>query len=222
MLSDALEIAELSDTADLERVQIRNLDKTILVKVGPIESKNDWDLELRGGDKIFVPTLKGGSQVYVFGLVVRPGSVPFVRGMTVKDAINQAGGFLAGADLKKVMIERDGKPMGTVDLTKGDPVLEPGDSVRVSKAPETKHVVVTGAVARPGIITYFEGMTVLKAIEAAGGLDARLTRGRIKLVRRTQGKTSTQFFDIAGLIAGSVPDVLVLPDDRIELPEIRG
>jgi protein involved in polysaccharide export with SLBB domain len=222
MLSEVLAIAEPTDTADLEVVQIRMLGKTILVKVGPVETKSDWDVEVRGGDKIFVPTLKGGAQVYVFGLVARPGSVPFARGMTVKDAINQAGGLLAGANLKKVMIDRDGKPMGTVDLTTSDPILEAGDSVRISKAPATKHVVVTGAVAKPGIVTYFEGMTLLKAIEAAGGMDARLTRGRIKLVRRVQGKTSTQFFDIGGLITGSVPDVLIFPDDRIELPEIRG
>ena len=61
---------------------------------------------LRDGDNIFV---SDGAYVYVNGKVSKPGPVPFRKGMTVSEALAEAGGEEKGANLRGVYIFRDGQ-----------------------------------------------------------------------------------------------------------------
>ena len=69
---------------------------------------------------------------------------------------------------------------------------------------------VTGAVARPGVFRYEPGMTVLQALTLAGGVTARGSEGRTKVIRIEGGKKTEQKVK---------PTDLLQPEDRLEVPE---
>jgi polysaccharide export outer membrane protein len=59
-----------------------------------------------GGDVIYVPQ---GVVVYVAGEVAKPGAVPYREGLTVNQAVVNAGGATQTANLKNVVIVRGGQ-----------------------------------------------------------------------------------------------------------------
>lgn len=68
---------------------------------------------------------------YIYGEVTKPGSYPFVNGMTVVNAVAMAGGFTYRARTGSVRIVRAGDPQRKpVDADKDTPVL-PGDIIEV-------------------------------------------------------------------------------------------
>ncbi len=68
---------------------------------------------------------------YIYGEVNKPGSYPFVNGMTVVNAVALAGGFTYRARTGRVQIKRGNDPTGTpIDADKDTPVL-PGDVIEV-------------------------------------------------------------------------------------------
>ena len=68
---------------------------------------------------------------YSYGEVTKPGSYPFVNGMTVVNAVAMAGGFTYRARTGSVRIVRAGDPQRKpVDADKDTPVL-PGDIIEV-------------------------------------------------------------------------------------------
>jgi polysaccharide export outer membrane protein len=97
------------------------------------------------------------------------------------------------------------------DLQLGKPeadlVLEPGDTVFFPKA---SSVYLAGHVARPGAYRYEEGMTVMQALNQAGGATERGAVGRVKLVRFVDGKRVEMKAN---------PLDVVQPEDTIVVPE---
>ena len=68
---------------------------------------------------------------YIYGEVTKPGSYPFVNGMTVVTAVAMAGGFTYRARTSKVRIIHADDPSRTAkDADKDSPVL-PGDVIEV-------------------------------------------------------------------------------------------
>jgi polysaccharide export outer membrane protein len=68
---------------------------------------------------------------YIYGEVTKPGSYPFVNGMTVVNAVAMAGGFTYRARTGSVRIVRAGDPQRKpVDADKDTPVM-PGDIIEV-------------------------------------------------------------------------------------------
>ncbi len=68
---------------------------------------------------------------YIYGEVTKPGSYPFVNGMTVVNAVAMAGGFTYRARTGSVRIVRAGDPQRkAIDADKDTPVL-PGDIIEV-------------------------------------------------------------------------------------------
>ncbi len=63
--------------------------------------------------------------VVVLGEVVNPGSVRYIKGMRLADALSQAG-IKPTSDISKIKINDT-----SVDLTKENPTLSPGDRVEV-------------------------------------------------------------------------------------------
>jgi polysaccharide export outer membrane protein len=88
-----------------------------------------------------------------------------------------------------------------------DVVLQSGDTVFVPRAAQ---VYVTGAVARPGTFRYEPGMSVLQALTLAGGVSARGSEGRTKVIRIEDGKKTERKVK---------PTDLLQPEDRLEVPE---
>ena len=74
-----------------------------------VEGDTSQNLEVRGGDLVFVPR---ADEVYVTGEVKNPGSLKFEEGMTLSQAITKLAGFTRVAAKRKVRvvrIEADGK-----------------------------------------------------------------------------------------------------------------
>ncbi len=104
-------------------------------------SNAGFDTELRPGDKLVVGVLDVRRYVKVVGAVNAPGSVPFVPGMTLREAIKAAGGLRRDARESGVKVVRTGerRPI-TVDLApirqglRGDVALTADDRIEVPQA----------------------------------------------------------------------------------------
>lgn len=141
---------------------------------------------------MIVVTVVRANQVNVLGQVAHPGRFPLdVTGMKLTEVLAMAGGIVAGVGSDTVVIigERDGKPFRhAIDLptlfqpggTVTDPVVGPGDTVWVDRAPQ---IYVYGEVQHPGVIRLERGMTVMQALAASGGVTARGTVRGLKITR---------------------------------------
>jgi protein involved in polysaccharide export with SLBB domain len=102
---------------------------------------------------------------YVLGEVKTPGEYPFANGLTLLNAIAQAGGFTPLANLQELRIRRaNAQGEVPVAIQAGFPVM-PGDTIRVEKA----SVFIFGEVQRPGEYPIPPGLNVVTAVAQAGG-----------------------------------------------------
>ena len=69
--------------------------------------------------------------IYILGEVNRPGSYPYVSGMTIEKAVALAEGYTYRADQNTAVITRSGRKF-TVDITPQTTVA-PGDSIHVGE-----------------------------------------------------------------------------------------
>ncbi len=132
--------------ADLDKATVERDGKILLTGLRDLYERGDAtkDIELKAGDRIYVP-LNENRFVYVDGAVGKPSSLPFYTGMTLLEAIHQAGGFTKFADRNDTTVIRrgkDGKPETLLvrgkDLTeKGaleqNLILQAGDMIIVKK-----------------------------------------------------------------------------------------
>ncbi|MFN6925942.1 MAG: polysaccharide biosynthesis/export family protein [Tabrizicola sp.] len=97
--------------------------------------------------------------------------------LTLVEAINAAGGATEAADLRRVTVQRGGKPY-SVDLkgffegglTQNNPVLRHGDVVHVPRR-RAEEAYLLGEIARPDVIDLsVEPITLTQAIARNGGL----------------------------------------------------
>ena len=82
-------------------------------------------------------------------------------------------------------------------------------------------VRITGAVRGPVSLPFRQGMTVLDAVLAAGGLNEFAAPGRTKLFRKSAGKTGRYSVDLDSILnSGELETNYVLqPGDVITVPE---
>ncbi len=101
-------------------------------------------------------------------------------------------------------------------------IKSPQVNVLVSQPMSTfSQVQVIGQVARPQSMAYREGMKVLDAVLAAGGLAPFASGNRAKLIRKTNGKQQETKVKLADLLdKGDLRQNLELrPGDVIVVPE---
>ena len=71
---------------------------------------------------------------YILGEVNRPGQCPFAVGRRIDQAVAAAGGFTYRAGTRKIFLRRaDDTIERTVDLRTQNPIVLPGDTVRVGE-----------------------------------------------------------------------------------------
>ena len=147
--------------------------------------------------------------VYVTGQVERPGSYPYVEGMTAIKAISLAGGLTERAAEAEIKVRRktDGGVEETVPLRIHD-LVQPNDVLQI---PEKRWIYVTGEVRKPGSYLFDEKITIMKAIALAGGFTDKAAPGRAKIIRKqSDGKEA----DIRVKMNDSPQ-----PEDIIVIPE---
>jgi protein involved in polysaccharide export with SLBB domain len=136
---------------------------------------------LEAGDTILVPA--AGPQVEVSGMVKRPAIYEFKGNMNLAEVLEEAGGLRVSAAVTQIRIERIGAEGHRVTLNVGLPrdstqeadrqqmsAFPVKDGDRVIVAPilpySEKAIYLTGHVARPGRISYHDGMKLSEAIRS--------------------------------------------------------
>lgn len=135
--------------------------------------------------------------VFVMGELTHPGTYPLPQGRTLVEVLSRAGPLLTSAGAEALVL-RPGGPEGQGEVIRVDlqdlqsglltrnPVLRPGDTVFVPKA---AMVFVSGEVRQPGAYNVLRGTTVRQAITLAGGFARRNAPGRVRILRRVEGRT---------------------------------
>jgi len=225
-LSDALNAAQPTDTADLSAVRLERLNGERLtlnhlkfIQEGD-ESANPL---LQAGDRIFVPLRAGGRNVLVLGAVRAPGAFDYENARTLIQAIGKAGGTLPEADTTRIQIRRanQAEPIPVnLNTIQGDVELQPGDQINVPFRSVRQFIVVRGGVNRAGLINYAEDMTLTQAIEAAGGPKPNAILERVVILRPAErGKQQRITVNLLEVAQGTRPDEPLLPGDTVEVPE---
>ena len=156
-------------------------------------------------------------RVYVAGEVLRPSMITLSDvPVRVTDAISQAGGPLAGADLGSVTITRANQTYN-VDLYglyyRGDVaqnvLLQGGDVINVGEQRFNK-VFVLGEVGRPNSLVMPRGrMTLAEALADSGGVNPfSASSGQVFVIRDQPNSTKPAIYHLNA----SSPDALVLAD----------
>ena len=168
---------------------------------------------------IFIEEFRS-SKVVIMGQVEKPGLYTLKGQTTLMELLSNAGGLsdMAGrsAIIKRRYSPEESERIITVDLQKlleeGDTSLDieimDSDSIYIAEAGV---FFVTGEVKSPSAYTYKEGITVVKAITLAGGFSDKAATGRVKIIRKSEGKER--------IIEKVKMDEPVLPEDVIVVPE---
>jgi polysaccharide export outer membrane protein len=168
--------------------------------------------------QVDVAVLQHRSQrAFIAGEVARPGAVTLSDiPIRVTDAIANAGGPLAGADLQAVTLTR-GERTFNVDLydlyyrgnLKQNILLQHGDVVNVGEQRFNK-VFVLGEVGRPNSLTMPRGrLTLAEALSDSGGVNPfSANSGQIFVIRAQPNSDRPQIFHLNA----AAPDALVLAD----------
>jgi len=107
------------------------------------------------------------------------------------------------------------------ELLGGDPrynmVIRPGDIIRVPN-PATGTVYLGGEINRPGAFSMAPGLTLMRVIDAAGGLSAIGIPERVDIVRMTSDDRQAMLrLDLRAINEGSQPDIYLKANDRINI-----
>lgn len=225
-LSDALNAAQPTDTADLSAVRLERTNGERLT-INHLKFVQEGDESanppLQAGDRIFVPLRAGGRNVLVLGAVRAPGAFDYESARTLIQALGKAGGTLPEADTTRIQIRRanQAEPIPiNLNTLQGDIELQPGDQITVPFRSVRQFIVVRGGVNRAGLINYAENMTLTQAIEAAGGPKANAILERVVILRPTErGKQQRITVNLLEVAQGTRSDERLLPGDTVEVPE---
>ena len=167
---------------------------------------------IQAGDvvRVFPVAERVRNRIAVRGNVWTPGTFGLTPGMTLSQALRQAGGLRPDSYLGQVLVTRLRDDSSRVQLraalrdTTGaaveDLALEEDDEIRVFSISEfrpTRYVAITGAVRRGGQYPYRDGMTVRDLVLLAGGLREGAYLREAEVARlpedRSRGATATTF-----------------------------
>ena len=169
---------------------------------------------------VFVDEFKS-RKTTIMGQVNKPGVYALSGNTTFLELLSKAGGITKEAGDKAIIKRRIASQVRqesiiTIDLkklleegdTSSDVLLMDSDNVYVAKAGV---FYITGEVKKPDAYKCEEGTTVIKAATMAGGFTDKASHGRIKIIRKVQGKEK--------ILEKAEMDEPVLPDDIIVVPE---
>jgi len=96
-------------------------------------------------------------------------------------------------------------------------VIRPGDIIRVPPT-DSGFIFMAGQVSRPGTYTLSDGLTLTRALDAAGGLGALAIPERLDLTRMLPGdRQATIRLNLRAIAMGTQPDIYLKQNDRINV-----
>lgn len=191
-----------------------------------LQGKNDLNITLQDGDVIVVSPYK--NLVNISGKVKRPMTYELKDQEGLAVLLDYAGGFTGDAYRKNVrVIRKSGREHQVYNVGQEDFeifLLTDGDQIAVDSVLSRfeNKVEIRGAVYRGGLYAIEEGgNTVKQLIEKAEGIreDAFLNRA---VLYREKPDLSLEVIslNIAGLLDGSVEDILLKKNDVLYIPSI--
>lgn len=170
----------------------------VVIDIGPEQFADGqapaFPVEAGDDVKVFEVADRRRNQIVVLGNVWNAGSVGYVRGMRLSDAIRLAGGPKPDVYLDQILISRLRPDSTRIQLRSGftdslgglkvDLPLEEDDEIQVFSRTSfrpLRWVAITGAVKKPASLPYRAGMTLRDAVLLAEGVteDALLTDAEI-------------------------------------------
>lgn len=225
------EVKELSENVTVSATGFVTLPLLGLIKVaGLTPSELKGRLESLFGEKylqspqikIFV---KESGWFFVGGAVRNPGAFNYKIGITLVQAIAQAGGMQVKSDPTFVQIvrQKEGTLVVNVkDILDGlarDVVIKRNDTVFVKFA---KNYYINGAVIKPGAFTYKPGTSLTQAIAEAGGIDSIADPTNVKVIRiggEEAKKREIIFVDLRETEDHPSKDIKIMEGDTIVVPK---
>jgi len=208
------------DASGGERTEVLNVDMASFLVTGDISANPI----IESGDMVFVPR---SGRVAVFGEVRNPASYDLGSGLDIVDLLALAGGALETADLTQVVVSSQAQGESFEQVVnveelltgRGKPLtLKPNDVVFV---PKQKHILLLGAVARPGVYALRgEQARLIDVIALAGGVLASGDASAIAITRRGNEQDIITV-NIEPTLKGQPggDDPMVQPDDLVFVPE---
>lgn len=211
--------------------------------------RGDFDsYRLKDGDVVTVGTIldRYSNRVELKGSVSRPGMFALGSDIaTVGDLIRKADGVSEDAYTDRVLLYREGPELelqvisfNLDDILSGrvaDIPLKRNDVIVVSSLRDLEEkgsLSINGQVARPGLYTYAENVTLKDLIIQAGGLVEGASTARVDIARRIDDPSATeptqqlaQIYQVSieeGLGANDGSDFILKPFDRIEVRKSPG
>lgn len=189
------------------------------------------NVQLADGDVVVVPSkaLPSIGRVSVLGAVSQPGSFEINNGATVREAILMAGGPTENADLENCTIRRDGSAEGVsinyAQVMQGDReanvVLRPGDVIYVSARQQLGYYTIQGAINAAGRYELKGRTTLTEAIAIAGGVGNKARLGEVRILRASEGASTTLKVNVSDVMAGKTANPDVQNGDQIFVPQAK-
>ena len=165
-------------------------------KIIDVELKDFSSLFLNDGDSVFANVKNGKLENFITieGALAQPGDYGFVEDMTIRDAIDLAGG-LVGVNIDKEISLSRLMDNGYYEITRM-PLsseetlglkLSQSDNIFIgSKSLDSKEKLVSvyGEVENPGEFIYSKGMTLEEALNRAGGIKLSSDEQRVEVTRK--------------------------------------
>jgi protein involved in polysaccharide export with SLBB domain len=138
--------------------------------------------------------------------------------MTLRDALDAAGGFTSLAASSAIRLERVGQSPRTLDTKVEEQAMTPlqaGDRLIIATMGVRRYVTVTGGVRVPGSVEYVPGLTLLEAVQKCGGLVGNARPKETKIIS-PQGESQTINLEL--IASGYMADVPLDPNAKVEIP----
>ncbi len=165
-------------------------------KIIDVELKDFSSLLLNDGDSVFANVKNGKLENFITieGALAQPGDYGFVEGMTIRDAIDLAGGLM-GLNIDKEiglsrLMDNGFYEITRMPLSSKETLglkLSQSDNIFIGfKSLDSKEKIVSviGAVKNPGNFIYSKGMTLEEALNRAGGMKLSGDEQRIEVTRK--------------------------------------
>jgi polysaccharide biosynthesis transport protein len=228
-----------TESADLPAAYIIRGDEKMPVDLRKLIQDGDLtkNVKLQREDTIVIPEIAIGSnpqemldrRIYLLGKVTKPGVYTIKQDVPILHALFLAGGAAEGGDLANAFVIR-GKERIPVDLwrliQKGDTsqnvMIKSEDTIVVPAGGELQNAVyIMGEVAKPGVYSQPEALSLLRLVTLAGGFTKYAAPARATLIRRDGDKKVLMKVDLKDVMKDpkANEDISLRPGDVLIVPE---
>ncbi len=214
-----------SEVGSMRNIQVIRQGKSVSdIDIYSFLSKGvmSGDIVLQDGDVINIQPY--GIRTQMNGGAKRKGKFEMLKGESLEDLINYAGGFAENAYTGQLTVFRFTDKEKTV-LTVPQNIyssfsLRSGDSIFISLKLDKydNRVDIKGSVNRPGAYALTEGMTVKNLIEQADGLKEEAYLNAATIIRSKENRLPELIgFNPGNVLSGKDQDVILQKNDTVEI-----